>query len=142
MLHKDFVHSVRDSFTEQRLKSIGVENIYNTSCPTMWGLNEEHCKKIPTERSESVITTITDYDRNPKKDMFLLDALSKNYKNVYLWFQGKYDKQYFNTLFVSKNIRIIDTLEQFHELLTNENVEYIGTRLHAGIEALNYGRRS
>ena len=35
-----------------------------------------------------------------------------------------------------------DTLKAYEEVLSRENVEYIGTRLHGGIRALQHGRRT
>ncbi|OOQ55580.1 hypothetical protein A0O00_01270 [Proteus mirabilis] len=47
-LSKDYILSVRDDYTMERLNSIGIKNIINTGCPTMWKLTEEHCKKNRT----------------------------------------------------------------------------------------------
>lgn len=142
MLQNGIFHSVRDSETEKRLKAIGIENVLNTSCPTMWGISEEHCKKIPTEKSDNVITAITDYNKNPKKDTYLINTLGSMYGNVYVWLQGLNDLEYVKTLSLPHNVIFINTLEQYHDILKRDNLEYIGTRLHAGIEAINYGLRS
>ena len=37
ILSSEFMHSVRDSFTEEQLRSVGINNVINTGCPTMWG---------------------------------------------------------------------------------------------------------
>ena len=47
VLSKTLLHSVRDSYAESKLKELGIENVINTGCPTMWDLNKEHCSKIP-----------------------------------------------------------------------------------------------
>lgn len=40
-------------------------------------------------------------------------------------------------------IKIIDaSLSQYDSILKKDNVEYVGTRLHAGIRALNFGKRT
>ena len=68
VLNKELIHSVRDSYTEEKLKKLGFENVVNTSCPTMWRLTPEHCGQIPTKKSNNVLTTLTDYRRNIKDD--------------------------------------------------------------------------
>lgn len=37
----NYIHSVRDRYTERKLKSIGIENVVYTGCPTMWKLTPE-----------------------------------------------------------------------------------------------------
>lgn len=142
MLQNDVIHSVRDSETEGKLKSIDIRNVVNTSCPTMWGLTEEHCRDIPKDKSRCVITSVTDYCENRSKDSYLIQELQKHYENVYIWLQGNKDFSYISELDVPQKVKFIKTLPQFHDIISNEDVEYIGTRLHAGIDVLNYKKRS
>lgn len=143
ILSKKYVHSVRDSFSEKKLKSMGIKNVLNTCCPTMWGLTPEHCKNIPQEKSDKVISTITDYLQDFENDKKMLDILTECYDTVYLWLQGDGDKEYLNKLGYSDKVIIIDNnLKAYDNVLENKNVDYVGTRLHAGIRALSYKRRS
>ena len=138
------IHSVRDSFTQEMLANIGIENVINTSCPTMWGLSPDHCKKIPKQKSKSVIYTLTDYNKNATKDKDALQLLRNEYENVYLWLQGSKDYKYL----VEENLgQYVDEiippqLSSFDNFLERGDIEYIGTRLHAGIRALQKGCRS
>lgn len=144
VLSHDVVHSVRDSYTEQRLKSIGFRNVVNTGCPTMWELTPEHCLKIPVKKGKVVISTITDYKPDPKSDVKMFQILLQNYETVYLWLQGYNDYQYFNSLEIKAPIKLISPeLSEYDKILSSKlEVDYIGTRLHAGIRALQKGRRS
>ncbi|MBD9048803.1 MAG: hypothetical protein EGR46_07675 [Ruminococcus sp.] len=143
ILKKNAIHSVRDSFSEKKLKSMGIKSVLNTCCPTMWGLTPEHCKNIPQEKSDKVISTITDYLQDFENDKKMLDILTECYDTVYLWLQGDGDKEYLNKLGYSDKVIIIDNnLKAYDNVLENKNVDYVGTRLHAGIRALSYKRRS
>lgn len=141
-LDPSIIHSVRDSYTKRKLEEIGISNVVNTACPTMWRLTPEHCNSIPREKAEYVVTTITDYRKNYKRDKELLEILEKNYKKVYIWIQGSNDEEYIKTL--SNTVELIaPTLDAYDSLLDSKiNLDYIGTRLHAGIRALQKKRRS
>ena len=144
MLDNKFTHSVRDAQTESFLKSIGIKNVINTNCPTMWGLTKEHCAKIPASKSGSVLTTITDYAPDPEADAFMLGTLLNEYENVYLWVQGQCDYLYLQKIINCRRLTLIpptlDGLDAFLE--RNKTCDYIGTRLHAGIRCLNKLHRS
>ena len=143
ILDSDFFHSVRDSYTEEKLKSIGIKNVLNTACPTMWGLTEQFCKTIPTNKAETVVTTITDYREDAKRDTLLLNLLISEYKKVYLWLQSFEDIKYIQKLGYYNKVELIaPTLKSYDSFLSQMNVDYIGTRLHGGIRALNYCKRS
>jgi len=143
MLDKTIVHSVRDSYTEQLLKKAGIENVVNTACPTMWNLTPDHCKQIPHSKSKIVVTTLTDYNQNVEKDYFLLDTLIEEYESVNIWIQGKRDLKYFELYPKKEMLNIIDhTLQAFEKFLESNDCDYVGTRLHAGIHALNKKKRS
>lgn len=140
---KNYLHSVRDSYTETMLKNIGITNIINTGCPTMWSLTSEHCKTIPTLKSNKVVFTLTDYKPNKQRDEFLISILKANYNKIYFWPQGYNDFNYFKTLAQIENISIIPPhLNDFDNLLSSKDIDYIGTRLHGGIRALQKGIRS
>lgn len=145
ILSKNYLHSVRDEYTKLQLKKIGIENVINTSCATMWNLTEEHCEKIPKNKSrENVIFTLTDYNRDSEKDKMMIEILQRNYKNVYFWVQGKEDLSYIETLNINLEEIIIvpPSLQAFDQILKSTDIDYIGTRLHGGIRALQYKRRT
>src|SRR5262249_1433117 len=72
VLHPEIIHSVRDSYTEQKMNKMGFKNVVNTGCPTTWNLTEDLCKTIPASRSGSVLFTLTDYRPDPRNDIRLL----------------------------------------------------------------------
>lgn len=143
ILCKDALHSVRDSFSEKKLRSMGIQNVLNTGCPTMWCLTPEHCASIPTRKAGSVICTVTDYSRDPKNDSAMLDILLASYGEVFLWLQGREDLAYIRELGYADKLTLVEsTLEAYDAILAREDLDYVGTRLHAGIRALRKGRRS
>lgn len=144
ILSKNFSHSVRDSYTEAMLRAIGIKNVINTSCPTMWNLGPQHNTQISSKKSQDVIFTLTDYNQDAEKDSMLIQTLVSNYSQVYFWPQGTDDLKYLATLKnYTKVIILGSNLKSFDNLLfSNESVDYIGTRLHAGIRALQYKKRT
>ena len=143
LLNKNFIHSVRDTYTENKIRSLGINNVIYTACPSMWRLSEDFCKTIPADKAKSVLTTITDYAPDAESDWFLLDTLLRHYKNVYIWIQGKHDLEYLR-LFpeFNKLICIDNNLHSYNQILENTELDYVGTRLHAGIHALNHRKRT
>lgn len=143
ILDKKYIHSVRDSFSEKMLKSMGIKNVVNTSCPTMWNLTKEFCNQIPRDKGKNVIMTITDYNRSYEQDQMLFDILLANYKKVYFWVQGQDDRSYLKELKRDSQVIIIDSgVSNYKKILEDKDLDYVGTRLHAGILALNYHHRS
>lgn len=144
VLSKDYIHSVRDEYTERMLRSIGINNVINTSCPTMWSLTKEHCSEIPHTKSSKVIFTLTDYAEEKKIDKQFIEILKQNYKEIYFWPQGAEDVEYLNKLEIDiSGIKIIPpTLKEYDNKLLQEDIDYIGTRLHGGIRALQKKRRT
>ena len=145
LLSDNFLHSVRDQYTADKLFDIGFKNVVNTSCPTLWTLTSDKCAKIPQSKAQNVITTLTFYKKNPKIDRHMLDILSNNYKKVYLWIQGLNDAYYYKEILhqSDNNIEVLPpTLEAFDSMASEQSIDYIGTRLHAGIRALQHNVRS
>lgn len=137
------IHSVRDSYTERKLRDIGVENVLNTSCPTMWSLTPEHCRKIPIHKANRVVTTLTDYHKDCGSDELMLDILLRNYDEVYVWLQAIEDYEYLKKMKAFNQVHIIaPNLSAYDEVLHNPDIEYVGTRLHGGIYALNAYKRT
>lgn len=144
ILSENSYQSVRDSYTAEMLKSIGIENVVNTTCPTLWNVTPEHCQKVPVHKSPKVVTTMTFYKANAEKDRLLLDMLVDNYEKTYLWVQGLEDIEYMKKIFprYNKVELVAPTMEAYNDILMDPEIEYLGTRLHAGIRALQYGKRT
>ena len=143
ILADGYYHSVRDEDTKIALESIGIKNVLNTSCPTMWNLSKEHCKTIPVKKANFVLTTITDYEKDYDNDRMMLNILKENYDEVYVWIQGQYDYEYLNELVNIENYNLVPpSLDELDRILEMNDLDYVGTRLHAGIRSLNFKHRS
>ncbi|ALV21537.1 polysaccharide pyruvyl transferase family protein [Carnobacterium antarcticum] len=138
ILSKQYIHSVRDEYTLNMLKSIGITNVVNTACSTMWKLDKDHCMSIKSQKSSKVVFTLTDYNKNIEKDTILVKKLCEIYSEVFYWPQGMEDLEYINALDVDlKGITILQpTLNSFNDILDSNDIDYVGTRLHGGIRAL------
>lgn len=144
LLSANFMHSVRDERTKAFFESIGIKNVLNTSCPTTWTLTPDRCATIPRAKGRVVVSTITDYNFDADHDFSMLDTLKACYETVYIWLQGSHDldwclKDYDG---LSECILIPGKLSFFDDLLDVPGIDYVGTRLHAGIRAMNKGVRS
>lgn len=148
ILNKNLLHSVRDSYTENKLLKMGISNVINTGCPTMWSLDKEHCKDIPKNKSDEVILTLTDYRKSILLDKKLISILKDNYKKVHFWPQGARDYKYAEEelkLFTDDKVMIINpNLQSFEELLNDneKKFDFVGTRLHSGVKALQKKHRT
>ena len=143
ILSPKHIHSVRDKFSEAMLKNMGIRNVIYTGCPTMWNITPELCSRIPKAKADKVVCTLTDYNRNLIADQALLNILSECYKRVFLWPQGIEDKEYFEQVKLNNNVEIVsEGLEKYDEILKLKSIDYVGTRLHAGIRALTREHRT
>lgn len=139
---REYIHSTRDEKTRQFLENIGL-NAINTGCPTLWGLTEDVCMRIPRQRKKKVIFTLT-YNSPDPEDKVLIDILTSEYDELYFWVQGYGDLDYLKTLTDISNIHIIGHSLSAYEHILDDNIEYdyVGTRLHAGIFAIRHGVRT
>lgn len=144
LLDSNYLHSVRDSYTEKMLRQAGIHNVVNTACPTMWNLTEDFCKQIPREKAKYAVTTITDYRKDTLRDTAMLKMLLNSYERVWIWLQSFEDAEYIKSLGFEDKLKIIPpTLKAYDDFLSKEDeVDYIGTRLHGGIRALNNKKRT
>lgn len=144
VLSNNYLHSVRDSYAEEQLNSIGIMNVINTGCPTTWTLTENHCSMISTKKGENAVVVLTDYSQS-ETDVRLLNFVCSNYKKVYFWCQGTHDNEYLNALGFASQVELIpSSLSAYSQLLSDGSLslDYVGTRLHGGIYALKHKRRS
>lgn len=149
ILSQQSLHSVRDDYTEKQLRHLGIKNVVNTACPTMWKMNEDFLCEVRTKKSDSVVFTLTDYNKNYELDTKLINLLSNYYSQIYFWPQGSGDLEYLKELeqnFPSvklDNINILcHNLRSYDNVLKNIEIDFIGTRLHAGIRAIQFKQRS
>lgn len=131
------LHSVRDEYTKQKLAKIGVDSI-NTACPTMWGLTERIDFPRP---SNTVVSTITDYHADEARDRRMIEILKSTYSNVVVWPQGSGDRQYLAKIAPDLEL-LAPNLQAFNSAIARPSTDYFGTRLHAGIRALQRSVRS
>lgn len=136
-LSKKYYHSARDSYTEEKLRKLGFK-VINTGCPTTWRLTKEKLKNINNQpKKESVVMTFTDYNKDFENDKKLFEMCKEIYKNIFIWPQGIGDLEYIKKIDINGVAKIINTnLKAYDEVLQNEEVDYVGTRLHAGMRAL------
>lgn len=144
ILRKDIAHSVRDEESKAFLSNIKGIHAINTGCPTLWKLTADVCEKIPTNKAPNAILTVSGYkkQRNIKKDQLLLEIMEKNYDKLYLWVQTSEDENYFRMLKHKKEATMIYSFKDYESVCKNGKVDYIGTRLHGGIYAMQCGVRS
>ena len=142
MLSKRYLHSVRDSYTESHLRAIGIHNVINTGCPTMWDLNEEHCAGIPGGRAQDALITVSFYRPAAELDRQWINLVRRHYRKVYFWPQTPADLRYVGKV-TGAGLEVLDpSLKAFDTVLSRPDVDYIGTRLHAGIRAIQHKRRA
>lgn len=141
-LSKTHLHSVRDSYTLAQLRSIGITNVINTTCPTLWPLQDIDQEDIPQTKAKNVLVLLTDYARDYECDKRLLRLLNEKYQRVFLWPQGRLDAEY--VAHIGEPVQVLDhSIGAFTELLRSAvPFDYVGTRLHGGIWCLRHKRRS
>lgn len=141
-LNKKLYHSVRDERSKEFLESLGFKAL-NTGCATMWMLTPEHCSKIPTKKSSRVVFTLTAASQPLESDQQLIDILQRSYDKVYFWVQGSQDYEYLHRFSNTDGIIILPpTKDAYHNILSEEDIDYVGTRLHAGVYAMRHFKRS
>lgn len=141
-LSEDALHSVRDEYTKEKLKAIGIENVVNTGCPATWPLANLNTAEIPTQKADDVLIMLTDYNQVPELDARLLKILTLRYSHVYCWPQGEGDSTYIGSL--GFPVTMLDhSLKAIKDFLaSHKNCDCIGTRLHGGIFCLLAKKRT
>ena len=142
ILSKDYIHSTRDQAAESFLTSLGYKAI-DTGCPTIWQFTPEFCADIPHGKAENVIFTLTDYGKDLENDQQLINILKKEYRNVYFWVQGAFDFEYFNNFENTEGIIVVDPdIDEYSRVLNSMDIDYVGTRLHAGLFAMQHKKKA
>jgi hypothetical protein len=131
-------HSVRDGFTQKQLAETGLDSV-NTSCPTVWDLPDE--PETNHTKGRAVVATITDYARDVGRDRALLKMLREIYDGrVRVWPQGRKDRAYLKA--IAWRTKVLPPGIASFEAALSDGDDYVGTRLHAGIRALQRGSRA
>ena len=142
VLSHDYYHSCRDKRTKLYIEQeLGLKAIH-TGCVTMWMLTPDFCKQIPETKSERVVFTLTSrvFD---ERDQILIDTLKSCFKEVYFWPQGMNDYDYLQKYKNIEDIRILPaTKKAYDDFLSQNDTDYVGTRLHGGVYAMRHKRRS
>ncbi len=135
-------HSVRDNYTKLKLESIGIKNVLNTGCPTMWPLAGLKSDEIPSSKAENVLLMLTDYYQDIDLDKKLIEVLISQYKTIFAWPQGRNDLEYIRNFNLPVVIieHSLESLDNF--IKSGIQFDYIGTRLHGGIRCLLARKRS
>ena len=145
LLNKNYYHSVRDERSKAYVESLGLK-VINTGCVTMWSLTPEFCELIPTRKASRVIFTLTARaEDHPMKvqDQALIDILNRNYSEVYYWVQGEKDFKYIQSFSGIEKIQLVPpSVEVFDKMLSESDLDYVGTRLHGGVYAMRHGKRA
>lgn len=141
VLNHDLIHSVRDNRTAEILDKLGFK-VFNTGCPTLWGLDARHCASIPDQKADRAVVTLTCYQADVKRDSAMVRAVMESYPSVFFWPQTYDDLEYFKTLGFSNVALVPPNVRGFDALLSEGNIDYIGNRLHGGIFALQHACRT
>ena len=143
VLSKRFVHWARDSYTSSKLNALDVRTV-NCGCPTLRKLTPEHCAGISPVKGRAAVITLTDYfsDRMDTQRI-IWDVVRRNYQHIYFWPQAYHDL-YLAAKICQQGVEYLPpSLRAFDAFLQERrDVDVVGTRLHAGIRALQFGRRA
>ena len=93
-------------------------------------------------KADAVLLTFTEYNQSPKDDSLLCDILLQHYSTIMFWPQMYGDYAYAKNIAGSKLQFIDPSVNALDDLLKSVSVDYVGTRLHAGIRALQHFRRT
>jgi len=141
VLSRTFLHSVRDMHTYEHMREI-VPNVIYTACPTMWMLTRQRCQQIPVRKARHAIFAVTYYRPAPEQDRAVFELLQRHYETVYFWPQQHQDVAYAKDIGLSGFVPIPPDIRSYDRLLEDQDVDFVGARLHGGIRALQHNRRS
>lgn len=142
-LSKEYVHSIRDNYAKNKLEmEFPWHDFTNTACPTMWHLPLN--KRFKDQKSKNVLFTVNAMRGNKEKDKLILDMLAKNYETIVFYAQSPLDADYLfqinekehKILVIPSSIRSIDNLLKYM------TIDYVGHRLHGGLNALHHGSKT
>ena len=96
VLSPNKLHSVRDQYSVTKLRQCGIENVVNTSCPTLWSL---HGRETNHRQGKNIVFTLTDYKKDAARDNALISLLGNVASGEMAFFpQGLKDEKYLRSL--------------------------------------------
>lgn len=140
-LNRGGLQLVRDEYTAQILKQIGVMNVEILGCPTMF----HHRSFGVTDLSDrDIVFTLTSYRRDISRDRRMITNLKNEVsrRNTSLNFfpQGDEDERYLKRVLAGdiSDVKILPrSLDKFLEFSSLNKVEVVGNRLHFGMLSLS-----
>lgn len=135
------LHSLRDSSAQAQLQRAGFTSALNTACVTMWRLTPEHCAAIPQSKADEVVLTLTEYHADRENDRRMVELAFRHYERVSLFVQQPEDYAYARSLTENSFAEVVASLGTYDRLL-ERSIDYIGTRLHGGMRAIQKGKRA
>ncbi len=143
VLSHEYIHSTRDDKTKKYLEMMGLKAV-NTGCPTLWPLTPKHCAQIPTKKADKVVFTLSSTGgEKPENDKQIIELLLKNYKEVYFWSQTFGGFKSVKSYPQASRLKYINPdLGAYCAFLQENDVDYIGTRLHGGVYAMQQKKRA
>jgi hypothetical protein len=96
---------------------------------------------VPTTKAQDAIISLTYYRPDPS-DAALVRLLLEEYRTVHFWCQQEKDLDYLRSLAAGAEIPVIADIDAYNAILQGGDVDVIGTRLHGGIRALQFGCRA
>lgn len=137
--------SVRDKVSKATLNKMGIANVLFTGCPTLWNLQKKNHHLSFDKARKSILFTLTNYSKSIEQDSELIKIILEQSKGDLVFFpQNLDDTDYLHSLEIYKvnksRFKFIEPkLSEYINILRNSNeFNYIGTRLHGGIQALHY----
>jgi hypothetical protein len=93
-------------------------------------------------KADAVVTSLTSYRPDPDADRLILNLLRDRYSNVMFWTQQAADLPYLRALGDYDFEILAPNVRAYSDRLAGQRVDYVGSRLHGGIRALQNKRRS
>jgi len=146
ILSNSTFHSVRDSYTANKMREMGLDNVINTSCPTLWSL--DGYKNIKTNSHKKCLTCFTDYRPDQEANNTLLEILLAHYPDgITVFPQGDHDIRDIGSLKIfiehQDKIEVLPhDISLFFKRVAQNDADYVGTRLHAGAYCMAQGLES
>lgn len=135
------IHAVRDAKARDNLASLGLR-VLNTSCPSLWSLDAAATARIPESRAPEAVVAVTAYRNTPEADAAFLRLMTECYRKVWFYPQMADDIPHLERIGFGHLPRIRASTAAYTRFLAENDVDYVGSRLHGGIRALQRGKRT
>ena len=95
-------------------------------------------------KADNCIISVSGYKPQtaPENDAKMIEIVRKNYRDVRVWIQTTEDEYYLDRLPGGSDLKRIYSLKRYRQALQEGNVDYVGTRLHGGVFAMQNFCRS